>query len=434
VAAAQVDSQSLVVIGVPGGGAVVGAQIYMPMTVTGQVVVSFRGDPSSGCGAIGVCSYTGTVIWSPAGTGSLQIAKILSHKEISYVVFNSFGNGPTAETASARVQRTIAGRLAGSCADAEPQPGPSFITEHRGRFTFDLFERGGTVLATRCAGPIDDDLVAVGPRATLAVNGLISGDREIDLREQRSFAGHGFAGTMTSTVVLRLGKPRERNGGGNSIPQGVPRTRERTVTERLSVGQVRGGVTESFRGTSDTDVCALLDSCGASGTIALRPTPRAPEASLYAIGSAKLPYSDFLVALGLRRGPLAKGIHLYGQVDWTDAGTAREQFSQSGLCSDATRLQQGSVSIEARGGSLTASYAPGSVVDTRCPRPSTPRQYVSVLSGAAPLSRLAGGTFTLRLRRGSAITDDGYSGRTSGDLSITLRRGRVTQQVFTEPQ
>jgi hypothetical protein len=409
-------------------------QIDIPMSVTGQVVVSFHGDPGSGCRAIGVCGYSGTVTWSPGGSGHLLVAKILLHKKISYLGFNGFGDAPTAEIASARVQRTVAGRLDGRCADAEPQPGPSDIIERRGRFTFDLFERGGTVLDTRCAGPVDDDFVATGPRATLPVMRVIGGGSEIDLRGQRSFAAHGLAGTMTSTVVLRLGKPRQSSGGGNSLPPGVPTTRVRTVTERLSLVQVRGGMTESFAGSSDTDVCTLLDSCGASGAITLRPIPHAPVASLYAIGPAKLPYRDFLVALGLRRGALAKGIDLYGAVDWTDKGAAREQFSQSGLCADAAPLHEGSASIEVRGSSLIASYAPGGAVDTRCPGPTTPGQYQPLLSGEVPRSRLSGRTFTLTMSRGTAITDDGYSGRTEGDLSVTLRRGRLSQQVITLPQ
>jgi hypothetical protein len=419
-----------------GNGAHVIRQIGLAGSVSGQVVVSFRGDPASGCRALGVCEYSGTVIWNPGRSVDLEVAKLRVHKRIEYTAFASFGIGPSSdESTTARVQRNIDGRPAGRCDDAEPQAGtPSTVVRER-TFTLQLFAEQGSLLTTRCAGPRDGELAAAGPRVMLPVGRLLRGQRLLDLREARSFAARGFTGTVISTVMLRLGKPRNAgNNGAGGFPPGIKRVRTRIVTEHLSRVGVRGNVTASFQGSSDADLCSLLDSCGLVGTTTLDPISRSPQGYLYASGPATLPYRAFLVALGLRRGSPPAAIRMGGGVSWEDDGSAHEQLTAPNRCSDVARLGAGFATIDSRRTRLLLSYNPAEPPTTECPGPNVAALGSGLLSGSMPRTTLSSRPFTLVLRRGSSLRDDGYTGSVRGSLRLTLRRGRVTQQVITEPQ
>lgn len=404
--------------------------------VTGQVVVSFHGDQASGCGVLGVCGYSGTVIWNPGASVDLEIATLRVHKRIRYAGSVLFGIGPSSDVnTTARVERSVGGHTAGRCVDAEPQFGGLSGASVRGRtFTLQPFDKQSSLLATRCAGPRDGDLAAVGPRLTLPVAQVLRGERRLDLRGARPFAVDGFAGTISSTLILHLGKPTNvRNRGAGSFPPGVRTVKMRIVREHLSLVRLRGTVTESFRGSPNPDVCALLDSCGAFGTITLHPIAHAPTAQLIAQGAARLPYRDFLVALGVLRGSAPRGIGVFGDVSWDDRGNALERLTAPDQCSDAGPLRDGFVSIGVT--RMVVSYSRSGPLDTLCPGPvAAGVNAQSLLSGTIRRGILNARTFRLVLSRGASLQDDGYTGSVRGSLRLTLRRGRVTQQVITEPQ
>jgi hypothetical protein len=406
-------------------------------TVRGQVVVSFHGDPASGCRARGVCGYGGTVIVRPGGSLDLFIVKLRVHNRIIDVASTYLGYDGGAPSTTARVDRSIDGRTVGQCVDAQQPTDTLPSIRERGRsITVRLFDRKNSVLATRCAGPRDDDLISAGPTLMLPIGRLIRGRRVIDLRGIRSFSAHGFAGTITSTVVLSLGKPRKlSNGGsGSGFPPGIKPVRTRVVIEHLSPVGVRGSITASFRGASDADACSLLDSCALVGTTTLDPISRSPDGYLYASGPARLPYRSFLVALGLRRGSPPAAIRVAGGVSWQDDGSGHEQLTAPNRCSDVARLGAGFATIQSRRTSLLLSYAPAESPTTECPGPSFVGPGSRLLSGIMPRTTLSSRTFTLVLRRGSSFQDDGYTGSVRGSLRLTFRRGRVTQQVITEPR
>src|SRR5436305_6267350 len=49
------------------------AQPDITVRSQGRLVVSFHGDAAAGCASIGVCGYSGTVVWRAAGEGDLLI-------------------------------------------------------------------------------------------------------------------------------------------------------------------------------------------------------------------------------------------------------------------------------------------------------------------------------------------------------------------------
>jgi hypothetical protein len=57
----------------------------------------------------------------------------------------------------------------------------------------------------------------------------------------------------------------------------------------------------------------------------------------------------------------------------------------------------------------------------------------TLATGSLPVSALGTRTVTLRLHAGRSLSDDGYTIRTSGTLTVTLRRGAITQRILEQP-
>jgi hypothetical protein len=180
---------------------------------------------------------------------------------------------------SARVQRSGPGGQGRTCADGQGFPlfgNTGSAVARGGALTIRVLAPGGTLLQTRCAGPLDGDLASVSPAVTVPLATALRGRMSLDLSGTRAFAVHGFAGTITSTLVLNLGMPsRQSSSSSSSFPPGVKPQRLRIVTERLSLVRVQGGLSAAVSGTADPIVCRLLDTCGLSGTLTL--APAAPD-------------------------------------------------------------------------------------------------------------------------------------------------------------
>ena len=265
------------------------------------------------------------------------------------------------------------------------------------------------------------------------LQGLIDTARELGLSrlfaltfQTRFFASHGFAGTIDSTLRLKLARPSSQPQNGN-FPPGIKTQRVRTVIEQLSLVRVRGGLTATVRGAGNPIVCGLLDSCGLSETLSLAGPLRGASGELIATGPARRPYADFLAALGLSRTGRGRGIAVSGTVGW--AQPVQAEMSQAGnLCTDAAA--RGGVAIE-----LGLGGASGGFTDTwrtRCPGPSL-RNTQPFLGGPLDRSALGQPQFRIDVHGKAASSDDGYAILGRGRLSLVLRRGRITQQVSTEP-
>lgn len=425
-AQAQIGSSVLLFGGAPGGKVL--SQTDISARVQGDLVVTFHGDTAAGCAAQGVCPYSGTIVVRPRA-GQVSVVTYRRHRRIGHFVFVGFGSPENGSTTSARVTRLVAGAPASTCADASGSlfPGVTPASSHGGVVTFRLLGAGGSLLQTRCAGPLDRDLASVSPAATMSVARMLRGRTVLDLSGSRTFASHGFAGTIDSTLTLTLGKPH-RQSTNESFPPGIKTHRVRTVIEQLSLVGVRGGLRATVQGTGIPIVCSLLDSCGLRGTLSLTGPLREVSAQLIATGPARRPYADFLAALGLSRTGRARGIGVFGSVNWVQR--VRASMSQAGsVCTD-TALNGGiSVPLGFGGGEFggfTGSWR------TRCPGP--------LLSNAQPFlgvpldrSMLGHREFAIRLRGKGTSSDDGYEIDARGHLSLVLRRGRITQQISTQP-
>lgn len=414
------------------GGKVV-SEANLPVAVKGQLTVTFHGDPATGCAAFGRCAYSGTIVVRPT-SGSFAVVTYRRRGETGYLVQLAFPPPESGYTTAAVVQRSSPGVQGGTCADAQPSDFSVSPTQpvHGGSVKITLLGPGGSLLSTRCAGPLDRDLETASPTATVPLRTLERGRISINLSGTRPFAAHGFAGTITSTVVLKLGKPQPSNPNP-TFPPGIKTARTRTVIEKLGLAQISGGFDTRISGSGDPVVCRLLDTCGLAGTLTLTRAPQNVSAEVVAVGKASLPYGDFLTALGRRPGPRPRGISVQLFLTW--GGHVTTQVTQSGLtCTDtaADGGFAGALAIPAGSEKLTGTVSSAGSWRTRCPGPSLTNE-VPLLSASAPAGVLRHPRLKITLRAGAPFGDDGYVASPGGRLSLVLRRGRISQVVAVLP-
>jgi hypothetical protein len=391
--------------------------------------VSFHGDAASGCAAYGLCAYSGAIVVRPR-IGDLEILTERRHHGAAHGATLFLAPAENGYLAVANVQRAIPGQPSGTCADGGTSGfgGTARVSGHS--LTLSVLSPGGSLLSTRCAGPLDGDLAGASPTVTIPLRTAMRGGTTIDLGGSRSFASHGFAGVVTSTLELVLGRP-SRGSSHITVPPGFHTKRVRTVTEHLSVVRVSGSLRASVQGTSDPVVCRLLDSCGLAGTISVTPGSGNTSAEVFATGPASRPYGDFLAAL--RRGPGdQRGIGVNVLIGWS-AGTVTAALNQAGVCTDTAPLGNLGLALAlAVGRDRAAGSGESSPWRTRCPGPMIGGQ-ASVWSATFPAQALARRSFTIEARSAGSLSEDGYTISLHGRVSVTVRRGRLSENVIVEP-
>ena len=206
-----------------GSGRVV-SDVSIPVRARGDLVVSFHGDTAAGCAAYGLCAYSGSIVVRPR-TGEVDVVTIRQQRRLRHIVLFSLGAGagPGYNT-SARVQRSLPGEPATTCADAPGSVlgGLATAVTHGHSVTIRLLDRGGSLLQTRCAGPLDGDLADVSPAVTLPISRLSRGRMTLGLGGTRTFSVHGFSGTVSSTLTMKLAKPRSEPTSATPSPGASP--------------------------------------------------------------------------------------------------------------------------------------------------------------------------------------------------------------------
>ncbi|MFL5910285.1 MAG: hypothetical protein ACJ768_06935 [Gaiellaceae bacterium] len=198
----------------------------LPVTTSGVVSVDFHGDREAGCEQAGLCDVSGTETWDPGRSGDLDV---FGSKQPGggLLDFDVGAPGQSSRTV-ARVRRTAPDGSVHSCSDMAAGRGGGELQTSGGQLVVGL----GALLGTRCAGPVDADVAGLVPTARLSAQQLAAGRTSVDLTGERSFASHGLAGTVRSSVVLTLGapvRPREGRpspaGAGSSSPRRSTRSR-----------------------------------------------------------------------------------------------------------------------------------------------------------------------------------------------------------------
>ncbi len=414
--------------------------VQIPVSVTGSVVVRFRGDPATGCARRGLCGYAGTIVWTPPSSSSLEILETRSsgrrvdQLDLSFADLNGVsGNGQAVTDADVEQTPPAPGQSdqpALTCGDTSSNQPDVVLGVRRGRVRFSLVQANPSPFQTRCAGPLIGDLAPalVAPAPTLRA--VTHGAIRLDLAGSHRFVADGFAGSVDSTLTLRLGRPHRLLSVSSPSTGHLEHYREVQLKYRATVA---GRVITAIRGDTEPGLCAPLGACGLRGTLSITPSAQAAEATIQALGPASRPERDFLTALGLSAAGRAHGIAVSGELAFDHGGVITARSDQRSVgCRDSAALGGSLVEFGASRGRLFAQYTAGTgfgdPLRTRCPGPFDPQSPLA--GGSAPLSILARPGLTLSLASRASFVDDGYSGESIAHLTLTLRRQRLRTLFF----
>ncbi len=416
------------------GGGSRGRLVSIPISLAGRLIVRFHGDPATGCAAHGLCGYSGTVLWTPPASASMEIFESTAHRRTSYQFSLSLFSQTSVPAPPGGLTNEITQGPGQSCSDAALTGANINLALSRGRVRFNLAQASPSLLQTRCAGPLDADVASALPSPTATIHSTLRGEMTVDLAASQPFAAHGFAGTVASTLKLALGRPGRPQRTG-STPPPVPTERYRLV--RVSYrAAISGTLIAAVSGDADAGLCGPLGACGLHGTLSLRPGVSGVQAAFYAQAPASRPYRDLLTALGISTAGRASGVSVNGEASWNNGGTVAAALSDAaGSCRDATELHGGAITFESAARRLGAQYIPSlngdSSLRTRCPGPESTQLPLAL--GTVLQSALGGRRPTISLRGGGPLLDDGYTGLVKSTLRITLTRRRVHTSVITLP-
>jgi hypothetical protein len=405
--------------------------------ISGQVVVTFRGDPAAGCEASFRCDVeSGTIRWTPQQEGQLYLFDPGRGRLVSSLSF--YGTSEGTPGTLAFVERRAADGAEHMCVDARGSVFEGFpvdvVGKRRLRFGLRPSPRGyppQPLLPTHCGGPLVTDVLPGLPTRTVGLRTLLRGPTKIDLSGSTEFAAGGLVGTAVSTLEVEVGKVRARpvRRRRPRQPRRAPRPpRIRSAQVEYRVSGVSGSIPVDV--LADPRVCAPLDACGLAGSLTVTPRPGEGEAYLYAYG--RLPKQDLRRALGVAPGPAPRGARLYGYVSLSDeAGSVVAALERDGgpACRDSAPLRRSTLELRVRDGQVTAVFGGGAqggsdTLRTRCPGPLAGDlgRGSPLASGRIPLSAFSRRRLTLHLDRGASVTTPGFRLRSRPDLKIELER------------
>ncbi len=425
--------------------------VSIPVEVAGSVQVEFTSSTGAGCelrcGPTG--SVSGSLTWDPGAQADLEVTerRAGARRELDASLFFLGGPGQDAPTTTAHVVRDAAGGAPAVCSDARVNDltfldfsagSPSHVEAR-------LLKGGpddSNLFRTRCGGPLEGDLVGALPTAKLDLATFTRGRATVDLSGTRQFAARGFAGTVRSSIELRLGRfatdlPPPLEVTSRRLPGYAPRS----VIATYRIEQVAGSIETSFTGGVEPALCNPLDSCGAFGTVRLSPMVSAGRATFVAYGPARrVSGRELRTVLGLRRGPRVGGVTASGVADWgRDGGTLSESFTggDGTVCKDTVPLPSGFMTFWV--GPRRVSSQPTAAAPRRgrtCSAPIAPARRYSMRPkttrsppGACREASFGKSRVAITLTRGRAFDSEPYAGETRPSLTIVLRRIAVRERL-----
>jgi hypothetical protein len=387
----------------------------------GSLTFSWRGDPSRGCQAAGVCDVSGTLEVIPES----QFGSAESPRQSDIAIQDA--------DAVARVSDpglTAAGPRI--CTDLVPVAlslGVAHGGGAGGHAVVNFAEQPPS--SGRCAGPTASELGAI----SLPARRLPGPLEAYDLSGQVTLHSGPYLVTVASS--LRARRPASAPGGGLSLgappSPPAPRPSERlleqiTVDYRLQ--RISGTLTTDFRGITDP-ACLALDACGTSGSLSDAISETGGSVQVQAARFVGRRVSGAAALRDLRAGRLriefvaaSRAIRgrLSATATWSGGPTCRDQIAQElGL--------NGSVKGTAVDLSLAAVNPGGAdILRTHCAGPAS----VDVLGSGGTI---AGATFQVRtlgdrrlhltLPGSGRFIGPGYEGARGGAVAVDLRLLRV---------
>jgi hypothetical protein len=444
-ASVQSDNTFFVVFG--GGAASSSAGIDLPVKLSGAVSVDFHGSEAAGCAALGRCALSGTEVFDPGRTGDLLVVPLRLHgKKLVFgflVLGAEHGVSTTAHTQRAGVSGPV-----GSCGDVASALGAGQMLG-RGLSHSLSIRLGGIsplngldTFATRCPGPLGKDLLPLLPSRRLP-RAVIKHGGSIDLSTTRPFSTSGFEGIVRSTVLMHIARRRRPSGSSENIvdSSGVGRHRTRAIGVTYRIERVSGSAGFTFAGLGDPAECLQLDACGTSGAVTESLGGASGRLDLVANASARRPRRDLRTLLGLARGGRTERVRAQASGEWrSGTGAVNSSVAWGGgqPCTDTVPLGTGELAGVAAGTRFRLEFGTADSagdLHTRCAGPlqADLAGTQPLASGSLPLSALRRRIVTIHLTRAPGVVPtSAYSGSFQADITVTLRRIRVREQVFTD--
>lgn len=388
------------------------------LNASGSLTYTWHGDPADGCAAEGLCSVEGAVIVEAQGQADA----------------GSFGGRTSINLfPSATTVRVLDGEGGASaeCVDTPPNgPAELVIAPALGGSLQARVEP--PIASGRCAGPLPQDLAGI----RLAVRKTGGRRPSFDLGGSQPFVAGPFSGTLVSTVVFRPSSSGVSQSSSSSGSFLGPPPRRKVLVEQVSlhyrVSSLPGTLDTSFSGEPDA-FCAALDSCGASGTLALSVAQLHSQLVLSASRVVSARVSARRAIADVRRGRLRLG----GVAEAAVGTQVTEAFSGGdGLtCHDSTSANQaeGLFAGPGPGGvQMTLNEEPQAqtptLLRTHCPGPTDADvigNFGALAHGTVSVADLLDRHVDVSLTNSGAFSGVGYDGSRSGAIGLSLVLERI---------
>jgi hypothetical protein len=405
------------------------------LSASGSLTYSWHGDPTRGCAASGVCAVQGALILRPLGGGG-------------FTTFGPAGELSVELNGTARVLRGAAGSPAGECVSVTTTGGLGLQLVHRAGQLVAIARPAPS--SGRCAGPVSADLASV----TLPVRRTGGTHATFDLRGTRKFTAGPFSGTLDSTLVLRsapAGSSGGSSGGGffssssSSSASASPSLHPAFVEHvdlRYTLVARPGALDVGFTGAGDPS-CVALDTCGASGSLALSVPNPTGTVSLSASRVVRARVSSRQALADFRAGRLTLDFPGFAQL----SAKVQESFGWPGTvaCEDSSATPSVQLTVGSFAGPRRRGPVPVTLVNqtgsdvlrTRCPGPmdadvvgQSPNGVIARAS-VTPGELLSSRT-VVSLSNPGAFSVPGYAGTRSGAVMLELALVAVHAGTTTE--
>jgi hypothetical protein len=400
---------------------------------SGSITYTWQGDPALGCAAAGLCGVQGALIVQPQGSTDANS-------------FRGTVNLPLIAGSS-----TV--RVAGPSGDCVDVPGNLFagdlLVVRQGHGSL-VGQIQPPLSSGRCAGPTAQDLAGL----TLPVRRSGGKRPSYDLRFSESFTAGPFTGELVSTLVLRPasvgGFSTSSGSSSGAIPVTTPvkRVLVEQVKLRYRIASLPGTLDTTFSGEPDP-FCAALDSCGASGNVAVGIGPFGGTVVVIASRVVGHRVDARQAIADLRRGRLfVQGAELKPFRPPFVSTTTSETF----LAADGSRCQAASTSRQALlffgpgpgptrpRNALAATVIeqiPEDLMRTNCPGPADTdvfgQQQAVVAQGSVGPAQLLRRQTVLSLSHPGSFAGIGYVGTRGGALQFSLSLESVRGGTVEQP-
>lgn len=299
--------------------------------------------------------------------------------------------------------------------------------------------------AGRCAGPHEEDLRELLPSARVPLRDLRPGRRtRADLGARRTVAVGPYdvevhstlAADLTGRRVSRQARRRPRHGRARGpTPLRLIRERVQGLAASFRVQRVAGALGVRYGGGA---ACSLRAACALDGTLAF--TPPAEVAGGRLSLTAELPRGVRVTSVRAALRRLARGGRLWGfGRPWRAPGTLSAQVARTraATCRDEHPVAAPSLEVRRSRGRLRVDLRmpfEGDALRTRCSGPATgdlAERGRAVASATGPFGVLARPRVRLTLAGPGAFDRAGFSGTSSGALTLDLVRTRLALREST---